>query len=203
MELVFDIFQGIGIAAAIGVRPFLPAFVVTLLAAAGLETHLESTRFEFVHSSYSFLQSLPFLLVMAILAVALIVAESGWHKQLSSRIGVAALSAISVVLGALLSAGDLARGHHPVWLGYVVGAIFAAVGIYASRPFLSRLRSRLDAEAAAIGVPLVGEGSALLGAVASVLVPPLGIVFVLALIVLGLRGRGREGQKYAGLRILR
>jgi len=34
VHLVFDIFQGIGIAAAVGIRPFLPSLVVGALAAA-------------------------------------------------------------------------------------------------------------------------------------------------------------------------
>jgi hypothetical protein len=36
-----------------------------------------------------------------------------------------------------------------------------------------------------------------------VVAPPLGVVALIALVVLILRGRGRADQKYAGLRILR
>ena len=57
MHLVFDICQGIGVAAAIGVRPFLPALVTGVLAAANVEIH-------FKHTDYSFLQSVPFLLAL-------------------------------------------------------------------------------------------------------------------------------------------
>src|SRR5450755_2024379 len=59
MHLLFDIFQGIGIAAAVGIRPFLPALVVGALAAGDIQI-------SFAHSSYSFLQGAPFLLVMVI-----------------------------------------------------------------------------------------------------------------------------------------
>ena len=62
MHLAFDIFQGIGVAAAIGVRPFLPALVTGALAAGDVEIH-------FKHTDYSFLQSLPFLLAMAVCVV--------------------------------------------------------------------------------------------------------------------------------------
>jgi hypothetical protein len=204
VTLVFDIFQGIGIAAAIGIRPFLPSLAIGALAAGGIETHLEGTRFEFAHSSYSFLQGGPFLLVMAVLAIAYVALDRGvWGERLHSRAGLGLLAILSAALGALLFAGDLCRGGHPVWLGYVLGVVFAALGVAASLPFLARLRTRLDPDAAAIGVPLIAEGSALVMALASVFVPPLGVVAVIALLVLIWRGRGRDQQKYAGLRILR
>ena len=41
------------------------------------------------------------------------------------------------------------------------------------------------------------------GAGLSVLFPPLAVVFVAALVWLLLGGRRRQGEKYAGLRILR
>ena len=37
MHLAFDIFQGIGVAAAVGIRPFLPALVAGALAAGDVE----------------------------------------------------------------------------------------------------------------------------------------------------------------------
>src|SRR5428012_297 len=55
VHLVFDIFRGIGAAAAVGIRPFLPALAVAALAGAKAEIH-------FKHTDYSFLLSLPFLL---------------------------------------------------------------------------------------------------------------------------------------------
>ncbi len=204
MNLLFDIFQGIGIAAAIGIRPFLPSLVVGALAAGGIETHLEGTRFEFAHSSYSFLQSAPFLLVMAVGFVLLIALDRGvWQARLRSRPGFALISVVSLALGGLFLAGDLCHAGHRVWLGWIVGVVCAGLGIAAARPFLDRLRGRLDADAAALGIPLIAEGSALLIAVLSVFVPPLGVVAAIALLVLLFRGRGRDQQKYAGLRILR
>jgi hypothetical protein len=52
-------------------------------------------------------------------------------------------------------------------------------------------------------LPLYGEGAALLAAGASVLFPPLAILVLAALAWLLMGGRRREGEKYAGLRILR
>jgi len=72
----------------------------------------------------------------------------------------------------------------------------------ATRPLFARVRARLDA-AAASAVPLYAEGSALLLAILSVLLPPVGLLGLLGLLWLILADRRREGQKYAGLRILR
>ena len=69
MHLVFDIFQGIGIAAAVGIRPFLPSLVVGALAAADIQI-------DFAHSSYSFLQGALFLLIMVIGVVLVALTES-------------------------------------------------------------------------------------------------------------------------------
>jgi hypothetical protein len=72
----------------------------------------------------------------------------------------------------------------------------------ATWPLFARVRARLDAEAAA-AVPLYAEAAAVLLAALSVVAPPIGLIGLLALAWLWLAGRRREGQKYAGLRILR
>jgi hypothetical protein len=64
------------------------------------------------------------------------------------------------------------------------------------------VRARLDADAAA-AVPLYAEAAAILLAALSVVAPPVGVIGLLLLGWLLLAGRRREGQKYAGLRILR
>jgi hypothetical protein len=81
--------------------------------------------------------------------------------------------------------------------------ICAGIGLAASQPFLARLRGRLDEGAAAVGLPVIADGSALLIAVLAVVAPPLGLVALLLLLGLLYRGRGRDQQKYAGLRSLR
>jgi hypothetical protein len=64
VHLVFDIFQGIGVAAAVGIRPFLPTLAVGALAAGNVEIHFD-------HTDFSFLQSAPFLLAMVACAIVL------------------------------------------------------------------------------------------------------------------------------------
>jgi hypothetical protein len=197
VHLAFDIFQGIGIAAAIGVRPFLPSLAAGALAAGGIEIHFD-------HTSYSFLQSAPFLLVMLVGAALLVVLGGGaWGARLQSTAATALLGVIALALGGFFFAGEMARSGHAVWPGWVGGVICAAVGLAAFQPFLARLRGRLDESAAAVGLPVIADGSALLIAVLSVFAPPLGVVALLLLLGLLYRGRGRDQQKYAGLRILR
>jgi hypothetical protein len=197
VHLAFDIFQGIGIAAAIGIRPFLPSVAAGALAAAGVELHFD-------HTSYSFLQSVPFLLAMVICTALLVMLDRGvWAQTLRSSVGQGALGLTSLALGALFFAGSLVRDHHAAWPGWVGGVICAAIGLAAARPFLARLRSRLDDAAAAVGLPVISDGSALLVAVLSIVAPPLGLIALLGLLWLLYAGHGRSDAKYAGLRILR
>jgi hypothetical protein len=196
VHLVFDIFQGIGIAAAVGIRPFLPALVVGGLAAGNLELHFD-------HTKLSFLQSAPFLLGLAVLAVLLVLVERRFgHARLDAGRGSLVLAAISFALGALLFAGSLARGHYASWPGVIAGIACAALGILATRPLFARVRARLDPEAAA-AIPLYAEGAGIAVAALSVLAPPVGVIAAGGLVWLLVAGRRRQGQKYAGLRILR
>jgi hypothetical protein len=196
VHLVFDIFQGIGIAAAVGIRPFLPALAVGALAAGDVQI-------DFAHSDFSFLQSPAFLLVMVVGSIVLSMLERRMSEQQLERgpIGLT-LAAAAVAIGALLFAGALAQGHYAWWPGIIGGVICAGVGILATRPLLARVRTRLDREAAG-ALPVFTEAVALAGAALSVLVPPVGIVLLGFLLWLLYAGRRRGEQKYAGLRILR
>ena len=197
MHLVFDIFQGIGIAVAVGIRPFLPGLVAGALAAGDVEIHFTGT-------SYSFLQSSWFLLVLVAGTALLVTLErSAFAEQVRAKGWSYGVMLVSLLLGGMFFAGSLARGHYAVWPGWVGGVLCAAVGIAASRPFLARLRSRLDRSAAAVGLPVISDGSALLIGLLSVVAPPLGLIALVGLLWLLLRGRQRGEQKYAGLRILR
>jgi hypothetical protein len=196
VHLVFDIFQGIGVAAAVGIRPFLPTLAAGALAAANVEIDFNGTN-------YSFLEHAPFLLVIVILAVGLAVMERRMPPDKLQRgtIG-AALVVISLALGALLFGGALADDHYAAWPGWIGGVICAAVAIAATRPLLARVRGRLD-RATAATVPVYQEGSAVLLCALAIIAPPVGPIAFAGLLWLLFAGRRREGQKYAGLRILR
>jgi hypothetical protein len=196
VHLVFDIFQGIGVAAAVGIRPFLPALVVGALAAGDIQINFD-------HTDFSFLEKAPFLLVMVIGSVILSLLERRLAgKEMERGPAALLLAAAAVVVGALLFAGALARGHYAAWPGIIGGVICAGVGLLATRPLLARVRARLDPEASG-ALPVLTEAAALAAAALSVVAPPVGIVVLALLVWLLLAGRGRGDQKYAGLRILR
>jgi hypothetical protein len=201
MHLVFDIFQGIGIAAAVGVRPFLPALLVGVLGT-------EDVQIDFKGTDFSFLQRTPWLLAMVVCAIVLAYLERRLGPpRMERRSAVLAVGAIGLAMGALLFAGALSQAHRlhtfsSAWPGYPAGIACALVGVAATRPLLARVRARLDAQAAG-AVTLYAEAFAVVVAVLSVVAPPAGVVALLALLWLVAAGRRRSGQKYAGLRILR
>ena len=197
MHLVLDIFQGVGIAVAVGIRPFLPALLVGALAAGDVQIDFKGTDF-------SFLQSTPFLLGMVVGAFAVAFADRrfGSRESVTRRPFTLVLAAAALALGALEFAGALAQDHYATWPGLIAGVACAALGAVATVPLLSRVRARLDAAAAA-AIPLFAEGAAAATAVLSVLLPGVGIIVAALLAWMVLAGRRREGQKYAGLRILR
>jgi hypothetical protein len=196
VHLVFDIFQGIGVAAAVGIRPFLPALLVGALGAADIQI-------DFAHSNFSFLQKAPFLLAMVVLAIVLALVERRLgREQLISGPWAAVVAVAALAVGALLFGGALCRGGYATWPGIVGGIICAGIGVAATRPLIGRVLSRLDHESAQF-LPLFTEVGALLAAALSVLLPPVGLIVLLLLLWLLIAGRGRSEQKYAGLRILR
>jgi hypothetical protein len=196
VHLVFDIFQGIGVAAAVGIRPFLPALVVGALAAGDVQI-------DFAHTNFAFLQGPVFLLVMVLATVAVSLVERRVGAQKLERgPGAVVLALVALAIGATLFAGSLCRGHYLTWPGFIGGALCAAVGILATRPLLARVRARLD-DATASMLPLLIEAGAVLAAALSVVAPPVGVVVLALLLWLAIAGRGRGDQKYAGLRILR
>jgi len=195
-SFLFDLLQGAGIAAAIGIRPFLPVLFVGALAAANLGIDFGGTDFVFLEEA----PALAIVLVMLALAT-LVVRRSGPDAPEQPPYMWMFLG-IAVVLGALQGAASLADHGHPVVAGVIVGAACAALGYFAIRNLLVRTRRRLDAETAGT-LPVYAEGASLAAAGVSVLFPPLALLVIAGLIALLVGGRRRSGEKYAGLRILR
>jgi Domain of unknown function (DUF4126) len=194
MDFVMDLLQGTGIAAAVGIRPFLPVLLTGALASADLGLDFDGTDF-------SFLEAWPFLLgVLVLVLITDLAARRG--AELETGPLVWALLAMAMALGALIAAGSLADRDHPIVPGIVAGAAAAALGFFAARSLFIRVRRRLDPDAQA-ALPLYGEGAALSAAGASILFPPLAILVLAGLAWLLAGGRRRAGEKYAGLRILR
>jgi hypothetical protein len=194
MHYLLDLLQGLGIAAAIGIRPFLPTLLAGALAAG-------DTGLDFDHTKFSFLEQPGFLLGVLVAVAVLGFIERRQDLQ-ANRTGVAVLLAISLVLGMLLASASIADNSSDWWPGLPIGAAAAALGFATARSLFGRVRARLDKEAQG-AVPLYAEGFALLGCGLSILFPPLAIVLVAVLAWLLAGGRRRAGEKYAGLRILR
>jgi hypothetical protein len=196
MDLILDLLQGAGLAAAIGIRPFLPVLLAGALASADVGLDFDGTDF-------SFLESWPFLLAVLVLVALLDLAGRRGGRDSADRPPLLyALAGVALVLGALLAAGSVADRSDEWWAGAIVGLACAALGFQAARSLFGRVRRRLD-EQAANALPVYAEAAALAAAGLSILFPPLAVLVVAALIWLLLGGRRRAGEKYAGLRVLR
>ena len=196
MDYLLDLLQGLGIAAAIGIRPFLPTLLAGALAARNVGLDFDDTDF-------AFLEQVGFLLAVVVAVAVLGVVDRRRGADTRGRDPVVAiLIAISLVLGALLASGSIADRSADWWPGLVVGPLAAALGFVAARSLFGRVRARLD-DQTATALPLYAEGSALLAAGLSILFPPLAVLVVAALAWLLIGSRRRAGEKYAGLRILR
>jgi hypothetical protein len=196
MKLALAIFQGLGLATAAGIRPFLPALLAGALASADLGVDFDGT-------GYAFLEAPWFLLLIV---VALVVAVVLTRRDPAAATGTgpvgAAIAGLGIGLGALLFAGSLADIGEPSWPGLIGGVLAGLLAQGSVFPLLRRAAARLDAAARA-ALPVYADGAALLLAGLAVLVPPIAVLVAIALVVLLIRGRGRDDQKYAGLRILR
>lgn len=193
MRALLDSLQGAGLAGAAGLRPFLPALVAGLCASADLGLDFDDTDFAFLEAPW-------FLALLAVLAIAALVVQlRGMVPGVRVQ---SALSGVGVGLGALLFAGSLDDRFATWWPGIVAGIVAALIAGAAARALLARTSARLDAQTATT-LPLYAEGAAIVLAGGAILLPPLGLVGVLGLGYLYLQGRRREGEKYAGLRILK
>jgi uncharacterized protein DUF4126 len=191
VKLLLDILQGMGVSAAAGLRPFLPTLLVGALAADDLGVDFDGTDFAFLESPWFLLAIVVALVVTTLL-----------RSRFETSAGEAALGGVGLGLGALLFAGTLDDRHGTWWPGLLAGLVCAFIAQQGARSLLTRTKARLDAEAAG-ALFLYAEAVALLTAGLSVLVPPVSVVAIAFFVWLRLGGRRREGEKYAGLRILR
>ncbi|HWC25703.1 MAG TPA: DUF4126 family protein [Solirubrobacteraceae bacterium] len=192
MQLLIDILQGAGLAAAAGVRPFLPALVAGALASADVGVDYEDTPFAFLEQPVWLL-----IVAVALLAAVVLARRTAIAGPLDS-----ALQGLGIGLGALLFAATLAENTDVWWPGLLAGGLCAALAAAATRSLLLRVRARLDADART-ALPIYFEGTAVLLAGLSVVAAPISVLALGFFAFLLRGGRRREGEKYAGLRILR
>jgi Domain of unknown function (DUF4126) len=197
MRLFLDICQGAGLAGAAGVRPFLPSLLAGALASGDIGLNFSDTR-------YSFLESPIFLLIVVIGLIATVLIERQAPDQAAEGPLAAAVAGIGIGLGALLFAGSLADHGEDSWVWLPVGLLPGLLGAAAARSLFTRVRSRLgDEDEARAALPVYADGTSLLAAGLSILLPPVSILVLAFFVWLVIGGRKREGEKYAGLRILK
>jgi Domain of unknown function (DUF4126) len=192
MSVFMDTTTGVGLAGATGVRPYLPPLLAGALARG-------DTGIDFDGTDWHFIESTEFLAAVLALAVIMYVVErSGPNRRAVELFS----GTMGLVLGAMLFAGALADGGSASWPGLIGGAICAALGWRAVGDLLERTRARLDAGPAALLTAYADIAALVLAAIA-IFVPPVSILMIVAFVVLLTGGRRREGEKYAGLRVLR
>jgi hypothetical protein len=191
VSVFLDTTTGMGLAGATGVRPYLPP-----LLAGGLARG--DTGIDFDGTDWRFLEDTGFLLAVLAAGVVAYLLERADQAR-----GVEILSGVlGLVLGSFLFAGALADGGSAAWPGLLAGPVCALLGWLAIGGLVERARARLEGSAAAL-LTAYADGAALLLAALAVFLPPVSILAIAAFVVLLLRGRRREGEKYAGLRVLR
>jgi uncharacterized protein DUF4126 len=192
MSAFLDTTTGMGLSGATGVRPYLPPLLAAALARG-------DTGIDFDGTDWHFIESTGFMAAVLALAVIMYVIE----RSAPNRRAVELFSGtMGLVLGAILFAGALADGGSASWPGLIGGAICAALGWRAVGDLLERTRARLEGGAAALLTAYADIAALVLAAIA-IFLPPASILMIVAFVLLLVGGRRREGEKYAGLRVLR
>ena len=196
MSAFLDISTGAGLASSTGVRPYLPPLLAGGLARGDIGIDFDGTDF-------SFLESPAFLgAVVAVGVVAFLVERSRASGETGRGVAGFLSGVIGMLLGALLFAGALADGGEATWVGLIFGPLCAVLGWLAVGGLVERVRTRLEPDQAAL-VTAYADGAALVLAAIAIFVPPLALLAIPGFLLLLAGGRRREGEKYAGLRILR
>lgn len=204
--LFFYIGLGAGLAAACGLRPFLPLLLAGALATSG------ALGVSFSEGAYSFLEADWWLLVVVVALVLAYVLQMVFGlapaidpTERTKRPGPlgASLAGLGLGAGALLFAGTLAAHGDAAWAGVIGGFLVAGLAQRASGPVIARARTRLPDRGAREALTLYLDSASLVLAALVALVHPLGYVAVALLAWFVWRMRSRSDEKYAGLRILR
>ncbi|HXD53867.1 MAG TPA: hypothetical protein VN618_03860 [Solirubrobacteraceae bacterium] len=203
--LFFDIGLGVGLAAACGLRPFLPLLLAGALGSA------KALDVSFPSGSWHFLQAGWWLLAVAVVFALAYVAQiltgfSPIYDPVSREPRrdplAAALTGLAFGAGAALFGGVLAAHGNAEWPGIVGGFLLVGLAQRVAGPVILGARGRLKEKGPRDALTLYLDSAALLVAALVALLHPLGYVALAALLWLALRRRSRSGEKYAGLRIL-
>ncbi len=208
--IFFYIGLGGGLAAACGLRPFLPVLLAGALGSSkALGVSFAAAHFRFLQSGWWLLAVAVALVAAYGLQILLGLAPSLDIAVQRSKDGratdplAATLAGVSYGTGALLFAGTLAAHGDAWWPGLLGGLAVVAVAQRATGPVVARARARLTDRSAREALTVYLDAAALLFAALTAALHPLGYVAVALLLWFGWRGRARGEEKYAGLRILR
>jgi len=204
--IFFYIGLGVGLAAACGLRPFLPVLLAGALGSAG------DLGVGFTHDPFRFLQSGWWLLVVVVVlaiayALQLFLGQSpaldpGDRSRRNDPLA-ASTTGLAFGAGALLFGGTLAAHGDSAWPGLLGGFLVVGLVQRASGPVIVGARARLPDRAAREALTIYLDAASLVLAAAVALLHPLGYVAVALLGWFVWRRRARTDEKYAGLRILR
>ena len=204
--IFFYIGLGAGLAAACGLRPFLP------LLLAGVLGSDRALGVAFGRGSFHFLQAGWWLLVVVVVLVIAYalqlllrltpILDPSERKGPSDPLA-ASLTGLGLGAGALVFAGTLAAHGDAWWPGLIGGLLAVGLAQRASWPVIVRARSRLTDRSAREALTVYLDAAALVAAALVALLHPLGYVLIALLAGFPWRGRARADKKYAGLRILR
>ena len=203
--IFFYIGLGAGLAAACGLRPFLPLLLAGALGSASV------LGVSFAHEPFRFLQADWWLLVVVVALALAYAVQLRLHlspamdpgKRAGADPLAASLAGLGLGAGAVLFAGTLAAHRDAWWPGLLGGLLIALFAQRACWPVVVRARSRLQDRTAREALTVYVDAAALLVAALVALLHPLGYVVLAALAWFAWRGRARGEEKYAGLRILR
>jgi len=203
--LFFYIGLGLGLAAACGLRPFLPVLLAGALASSS------ALGVSFAHNPFRFLMSGWWLAIVVLTLVLAYVLQL--RLQLTPIVDpsdrsrrndplAASLTGLAFGAGALLFGGTLAAHGDSAWPGVLGGLLVVGIAQRASGLIVLGARARLPDRAAREALTIYLDAVALLCAALVCLLHPLGYVLPALLVLLLVRTRRRSGEKYAGLRIL-
>jgi hypothetical protein len=205
----FYIGLGLGLAAACGLRPFLPLLLAGALASAGAL----GVSFGPSGHAFHFLEADWWLLIVTVALVLAYVLQLVFHlaptidprdRQHRNDPLAASLTGLAFGAGALLFAGTLSAHGDSPWPGIFVGFLAVGLAQRASGPVILGARRRLPDRSAREALTVYLDAASLVLAALVALVHPLGYVAVALLAWFMWRGRARGGDdRYAGLRILR
>jgi hypothetical protein len=154
---------------------------------------------DYDHTPFAFLESPVWLLAVVVALIAVVVAQ---RRGVPDGRLESALSGLGIGLGALLCAATIADHYDLWWPGLLGGGLCAALAGAATHSLIARTRARLDAEASA-ALPVYVDGTSGVLAALAVVAAPVSVLALAFFAFLLRGGRRRDGEKYAGLRILR